>query len=109
MKPEVTVSGIVLGVPATATIRCSASNDPEGSEIVGRATARVKVVVVFSLPEVAFTVTRFVPLSVGIPESTPLLERVRPFRSPETRLYELVLGVATKVKGVIGTPAVAVI
>ena len=109
MKPGVTVSGIVLGVPATATIRSSASNDPEGSEIVGRATARVKVVVVFSLPEVAFTVTSFVPGVVGIPESVPLVDRASPTRLPESRLYELVPGVATKVKGVIGTPAVAVI
>ena len=51
-KPGVMVSGIVLAVPATVTI-CPPVSDPEGTEIVGSATASVKVVVPLCPPEVA--------------------------------------------------------
>ena len=82
VNPGVIVSGIVLAVPATNTI-CPPVSDPEGTEIVGSATASVKVVEPLWPPAVAWIVTSLVPTLVGIPDKTPFVERLSPRRSPE--------------------------
>jgi hypothetical protein len=76
---------MVLVVPAVTT-SWPPVRSPLGTAIVGAVTAREKVVVADCPPAEAPIVTSFVPTLVGIPESTPPLERERPRRFPEEML-----------------------